>query len=265
MDDPYAVLGVAPTADRDEIRKAYRRLARQLHPDLRPDDPEAEARFKEVAAAWEVLGDATRRADHDRRVGRATSGGIDAEALDAVSAAVERGQDWAERGVVPQVAMRWRGVGAEAVGWAVRHLPGLSRPGALPQPSWSARRRARGLLSVVVVSLSPWALGTSTSLVRRRRGWEILVDPRSLWQAGFRGTDLDDAVLQLLVARYVQLLAVGRFVPPVHDDDDAWEEALVAARERDDEAVQRWRMRVGGWLLVALVLGLMFTAGKQGW
>jgi hypothetical protein len=92
-----------------------------------------------------------------------------------------------------------------------------------------------------------------------------LVDPRSLWQAGFRGTDLDDAVLQLLVARYVQLLAVGRFVPPVHDDDDAWEEALVAARERDDEAVQRWRMRVGGWLLVALVLGLMFTAGKQGW
>ena len=263
MTDPYEVLGVSPAASRDDIRKAYRQLARALHPDLHPEDPAAEARFKEVAAAWDVLGDAERRAAHDRRAGRARAGVVDAEALEAVSAAVERAQDWAERGVVPQVAARWRGSGAEATGWALQHLAELSVPGSLPSVGWRARRRVGQLLQGIGVGLAPWPLGASTSMVRRLGGWEILVDPRSLWQAGFRGTELDDAVLQLLVARYVQLLAVGRFVPP--HEPSGWPAALEEARDRDDAAVFRSRARIGGWALVAVVLGLMFTAGYQGW
>ena len=63
--DLYAVLGVARTATADEIKKAYRQLARQLHPDANPGDAEAEARFKEVAVAYEVLSDPEKRQRYD--------------------------------------------------------------------------------------------------------------------------------------------------------------------------------------------------------
>jgi molecular chaperone DnaJ len=64
-DDLYEVLGVSRTATADEIKKAYRRLARQHHPDANPDDPQAEARFKEVAQAYEVLSDPDKRQRYD--------------------------------------------------------------------------------------------------------------------------------------------------------------------------------------------------------
>ena len=64
--DPYAVLGVSKDASQDEIRKAYRRLAKDLHPDLNPGDAEAADRFKEVAAAHGLLGDADKRGRYDR-------------------------------------------------------------------------------------------------------------------------------------------------------------------------------------------------------
>jgi DnaJ-class molecular chaperone len=63
---PYEVLGVKPTATADEIRKAYRKLAKQLHPDLNPGKPEAEARFKSVSAAYDLLSDPEKRARYDR-------------------------------------------------------------------------------------------------------------------------------------------------------------------------------------------------------
>ena len=63
---PYEVLGVKPDASADEIRKAYRKLAKQLHPDLNPGKPEAEARFKSVSAAYDLLSDADKRARYDR-------------------------------------------------------------------------------------------------------------------------------------------------------------------------------------------------------
>jgi molecular chaperone DnaJ len=64
--DYYDVLGVARSADDAEIKKAFRRLARELHPDVNKDDPEAETKFKEAAEAYEVLSDSERRATYDR-------------------------------------------------------------------------------------------------------------------------------------------------------------------------------------------------------
>lgn len=64
--DFYEVLGVTKTADSDAIKKAYRKLAMQFHPDKNPDNPEAEAKFKEAASAYEVLSDADKRAKYDR-------------------------------------------------------------------------------------------------------------------------------------------------------------------------------------------------------
>jgi molecular chaperone DnaJ len=64
--DYYEVLGVARDADPEEIKKAFRRLARASHPDANPDDPTAESRFREVAEAYEVLSDPQRRQSYDR-------------------------------------------------------------------------------------------------------------------------------------------------------------------------------------------------------
>jgi DnaJ-class molecular chaperone len=64
--DPYEVLGVAKGASQDDIRKAYRKLAKKLHPDLNPGNPEAANRFKDVAAAHDLLGDPDKRARFDR-------------------------------------------------------------------------------------------------------------------------------------------------------------------------------------------------------
>jgi molecular chaperone DnaJ len=63
--DYYEVLGVGRAADETEIKKAFRRLARELHPDTNTEDPQAEAKFKEAAEAYEVLSDADRRRQYD--------------------------------------------------------------------------------------------------------------------------------------------------------------------------------------------------------
>jgi len=66
MADPYETLGVAKTATEDEIRAAYRKLAKQYHPDLNPGKPEAEERFKAISTAYDLLSDPQKRARFDR-------------------------------------------------------------------------------------------------------------------------------------------------------------------------------------------------------
>lgn len=72
MRDPYQVLGVAKSASEAEIKKAYRRRAKDLHPDRNQGDPKAQDRFSELNSAYEILGDETKRKQFDR-------GEIDAE------------------------------------------------------------------------------------------------------------------------------------------------------------------------------------------
>src|SRR2546430_5026707 len=64
--DYYDVLGVSRDAGEDQIKKSFRRLARELHPDVNSHDPQAEEKFKEAAEAYEVLSDRERRATYDR-------------------------------------------------------------------------------------------------------------------------------------------------------------------------------------------------------
>ncbi len=64
--DYYEVLGVSKTASDDELKKAYRKLAKMYHPDMHPGDAEAEAKFKEINQAYSILSDADKRAKYDR-------------------------------------------------------------------------------------------------------------------------------------------------------------------------------------------------------
>ncbi len=65
MANPYSVLGIDKTASADEIKQAYRKLARKMHPDLNPNDPKAEDKFKEISAAYDILSDAEKRRRFD--------------------------------------------------------------------------------------------------------------------------------------------------------------------------------------------------------
>ena len=66
IDDPYKVLGVSRDASDEEVKRAYRRLAKKYHPDLHPGDKECEDKFKECSEAYEVLSDPDKKAKYDQ-------------------------------------------------------------------------------------------------------------------------------------------------------------------------------------------------------
>jgi len=104
-DDPYQTLGVQKTATAEELRTAYRKLAKQHHPDLNPGKPEAAERFKRISAAYDLLSDADKRARFDR-------GEIDAEGNERPP---ERPfyRDFAEAGGQRRYGAAGGGMGAE--------------------------------------------------------------------------------------------------------------------------------------------------------
>ncbi len=87
------MLDVDPDATQAELKRAYRQAARTWHPDRNPS-PEAAERFKEVATAWELIGDPTARRRHDLTQGRAAQGQLPEEFLLDVADAIERAEDW---------------------------------------------------------------------------------------------------------------------------------------------------------------------------
>jgi len=92
--DLYDILGVARTASADEIKKAYRRLAKKYHPDVNPDDKRAEEKFKEITAAAEVLNDPKKRALYDEFGADSLRSGFDAAKADAY-------RQWKRQGAPP--------------------------------------------------------------------------------------------------------------------------------------------------------------------
>ena len=87
MKNAYESLGVAKNASQEEIKKAYRKLARQYHPDKNPGDKEAEERFKEIQGAYDVLSDAEKRKQYDAfgsTNGRGGPGGFNWSATEGV-------------------------------------------------------------------------------------------------------------------------------------------------------------------------------------
>jgi DnaJ-class molecular chaperone len=106
MADPYEVLGITREATQEEIRKAYRRLAKDSHPDLHPGDKGAEARFKEIASAYAILGDEKKRARFD-------SGEIDASGAERQQPEREFYRQHAEAGPGFKYERRWQASGPD--------------------------------------------------------------------------------------------------------------------------------------------------------
>lgn len=71
--DYYKILNVPHQADESQIKQAYRKLAKRYHPDLNPDNPEAEARFKDIVEAYETLGDPAKRRKYDANMIQASA------------------------------------------------------------------------------------------------------------------------------------------------------------------------------------------------
>ena len=86
--DYYEVLGVSKSASADEIKKSYRKIALQFHPDRNPGDKEAEEKFKEAAEAYDVLSSPDKKAQYDR-FGETKSDATDAPKATAVAADLE--------------------------------------------------------------------------------------------------------------------------------------------------------------------------------
>lgn len=94
--DYYDVLGVSKTASQDDIKKAYRQLARKYHPDANPDDPKAEEKFKEVSSAYEVLSDAEKRKMYDAGPSFFGQGAQGAGGFRGYQGGQAMGGDWAD-------------------------------------------------------------------------------------------------------------------------------------------------------------------------
>lgn len=144
-EDLYTILGVGRDASEDDIRRAYRKLARKHHPDLNPGDAAAEDRYKTISAAYEVLSKPEKRALYDELGADAKTIGYDPERAEAY-------REWKRRAEAAQ------GFGGRTTGFAdIEDLLGDLFRGRGP-------RRGADLEASLSVSFEDAALGTTTSL-----------------------------------------------------------------------------------------------------
>ncbi|MDX2198695.1 MAG: DnaJ C-terminal domain-containing protein [Phycisphaerae bacterium] len=173
--DPYSILGVPRTATADEIKRAYRELAKKYHPDRNRNDSTAEERFKEVQAAYEVLGDAERRAQYDRfgeggpspdyvrwRSGNAGPG---AGGMGGAGPSAEFITDFGDLSSIIEQFFRRGGAGAGPAGGARRGTRSHGASSAAAGAGFADSEAVAALEYPVEISLEEVAHGTSRSVV----------------------------------------------------------------------------------------------------
>jgi hypothetical protein len=225
--DPYQVLGVPRTATPAEIKAAWRALARAHHPDRNHGDPKAEARFKELQAAWAVLSDPAKRSAWDsgrrRPVDTSTPASPAPEIAPALWAAADRMLRFYLDEVLPRTMHRYqRGHGAEFVVRLLEDVEtGQIRAAAkLPPPGRLTRVRAAQLAVRVRVEVHPQrVLERDRPVLARavpnlevgREGyglvWRIVLWAGSFEALGYRKSDaLDEPVLKAISLEMVRVL-----------------------------------------------------------
>ncbi len=180
--DYYEVLGVPHDADQDAIKKAYRRLARRYHPDLNPNDSEAETRFKEIGEAYEVLSDKKKRQAYDRFGHEGVRMGAEAAGAGAGPGGRRYTYTWSSEGggspfedIAFEAFAGSGGQGASFIEELFSRLGGRrgrAAPGAAGQRAGfrGAGVRGQDLASELSLSLEQAARGVRTSLALQRPG-----------------------------------------------------------------------------------------------
>lgn len=195
----YATLGLAPGASAEDIKRAWRAVAKATHPDLNPDDPDAARRFREAEAAHALLTDPARRAAGARPLHE----GPDDDWIDACAWMAEAHLIRLRRDVLPRYAARHKG-GPSLVSALAAHADrGLAEHAPEEAPSRWARAWAWYLwrhIELVVDDGPPMARGP-LGLVRVGPRVRIVFWPRALWMEGVRADD----VVRTIVQRSVDL------------------------------------------------------------
>jgi molecular chaperone DnaJ len=163
--DFYRELGVASSASAEEIKKAYRKLARELHPDANPGDPKAEARFKSVSEAYGVLSDDKKRKEYDETRSLFAGGGLGgAQGFPGGFGAGATGQGFDLNDLLAQAGARGAGgSGSAGFGDLFGGLFG-NRAGAGPAPGARTQQRGADVESELQIDFGDAVRGAQVSL-----------------------------------------------------------------------------------------------------
>lgn len=290
MPDPYTSLGVAPDASLADIRRAWRVIAKQTHPDRNPGDEAAERRFKDAAAAWTLLSDPVRRAryDRERRAPTLTSGDVSAmrEAALRVRDATEDVARVIFEAVLPVYLTKYeRGLGAELV-WRLiddlDHARILDLVQQSPPPGFAARQRAGAIRDRLRLRLDLRTrfddaglpqVATLTRVTERGLQWAAI----TVWVGSVQALDIteDDSLRTLLLLHLTREVArdlEGDLAPELRVL--AWRErtgksglpqAIAYARQRDHLHIAWVMGRIGLGLLGFALAGWALTWAVQGY
>jgi hypothetical protein len=286
--DPWSVLGVPRGSDIATLRAAWKRIARESHPDRNPGDPAAEQRFKDASAAWAALSDPTRP---DPSTWSSASTDVDSDLSPLASDCARALEDIAEvllRSVLPAYFAAYeRGLGAELLWRLVRDIDDLTLldlPRRAGVPSVGARSRANEVLARLhlrtdlrtrVDHHGEYRIADLTLVTDRGLQWAaITVWIGSLHHRGL--TDPDRLRVALLPAVAIEIAKVVEARLPADLRILAWRAkhqrsempfSLAEARRRDtvDIAIRTLRILLSGVLIATLVWAVLWAATGRLW